>query len=162
MNLQEALLLVEAYLVKLNLLLFLKIKEVMQHIGRRDFPWFSENSDISEGIKLAVRFPNARLVYVIDDQKKQLGVITIGSLMRHLYPYHYKEKIHPRDILRNIVVYNASHLMGIRNVKALPEVTVDVGITPIARTRSKAIAMVACDGCILAYITGVDLLKHSD
>ena len=140
----------------------MKIKEVMQHIGHRDFPFVSENSDISEVIRVAVRFPHTRLVYVIDDQKILLGVITIGSLMRHLYPHHYKEKIHPRDILRNIVVDNASHLMGSGNVKAMPEETVDIVLKRMASTGAKEIAVVDSDGRILADITAVDLLKYSE
>lgn len=140
----------------------MKINEVMQHIGQRDFPCVSENSDISEVINAAVRFPHARLVYVIDDQKRLLGVITIGSLMRHLYPHHYKEKIHPRDILRNIAVNNASHLMGSGNVNALPEETVDVVLKRMACTDAKEIAVVDSDGRILADITAIDLLKYSE
>ena len=140
----------------------MKIKEVMQHIGQRDFPCVSENSDISEVIRVAVHFPHTRLVYVIDEQKILLGVITIGSLMRHLYPHHYKEKIHPRDILRNIAVDNASHLMGSGNVNAMPEETVDIVLKRMASTGTKEIAVVDSDGRILADITAVDLLKYSE
>ena len=140
----------------------MKIREILEHIGDRDFPYVSENSDISEVINVAVRFPHARLVYVIDDQKILLGVITIGSLMRHLYPHHYKEKIHPRDILRNIVVDNASHLMGSGNVNALPEETVDVVLKRMASTGAKEIAVVDSDGRILADITAIDLLKYHE
>ena len=132
----------------------------MQHIGDRDFPCVSKDSDINEVIRVAIRFPHTRLVYVIDEQKKLLGVITIGSLMRHLYPYHYKEKIHPRDMLRNIAVDNASHLMSRGNVNALPEETVDVVLKRMASTGAKEIAVVDSNGCILADITAVDLLKY--
>ena len=140
----------------------MKIKEVMQHIGHRDFPCVAENSDISEVIRVAVHFAHTRLVYVIDEQKMLLGVITIGSLMRHLYPHHYKEKIHPRDILRNIVVDNASDLMGSGNVNAMPEETVDIVLKRMASTGAKEIAVVDSDGRILADITAVDLLKYSE
>lgn len=139
----------------------MKIKEVMQYIGHRDFPYVLENSDISEVIRVAVRFPHSRLVYVIDDQKLLLGVITIGSLMRHLFPYHYKEKIHPRDILRNVAVDKASHLMSRGNVNALPEETVDVVLKRMASTGAKEIAVVDSGGRILADITANDLLKYS-
>jgi len=140
----------------------MNINEVMQHIGHRDFPYVLENSDISEVIRVAVRFPHTRLVYVIDEQKKLLGVITIGSLMRHLYPYHYKEKIHPRDILRNIAVDNASYLMSSGNVNALPEETVDVVLKRMASTGAKEIAVVDSEGRILTDITAVDLLKYNE
>ena len=82
--------------------------------------------------------------------------------MRNLYPFHYKEKIHPRDILRNIVVDNASHLMGSGNLNALPEETVDVVLKRMASTGAKEIAVVDSDGRILADITAVDLLKYSE
>ena len=140
----------------------MKIREILEHIGDRDFPYVSENSDINEVIRVAARFPHTGLVYVIDKQKKLLGVITVGSLMRHLYPYHYEDKIHPRDILRTISVENASHLMSSGNVSASPDETVEVILKRMASTGAKEIAVVDSDGRILADITAVDLLKYSE
>jgi CBS-domain-containing membrane protein len=138
----------------------MKIKEIMQNIKDRGLPCVSENSDIREVIRVAVRFPHTRLVYVIDEQKKLLGTITIGSLIRHLYPYHYEDKIHPRDILRNIIVEKASHLMSSGNVNASPDETVDVILKRMASTGAKEIAVVDSNGCILADITAADLLRY--
>ena len=111
---------------------------------------------------MAARFPHRGLVYVIDKQNKLLGVITVGSLMRHLYPYHYEDKIHPRDILRNISVENASHLMSSGNVSASPDETVEVILKRMASTGAKEIAVVDSDGRILADITAIDLLKYHE
>lgn len=138
----------------------MKIKEIMEHIGERDFPCVAENSDINEVIRVAIRFPHTRLIYVIDEQKKLLGVIKVGTIMRHLYPFHYEEKIHPRGILRNIIVENAAHLMSSGNVKASPDETVDAVLKRMANTGTKQIAVVDGNGCILADITAVDLLKY--
>lgn len=132
----------------------------MEHIKDRELPCVSENSTISETIQVAVRFPHTRLIYVVDDQKKLLGAITIGSLIRHLYPYHYKDKIHSRDILRNIIVEKASHLMSSGNVNASPDETVDVVLKRMARTGAKEVAVVDSKDRILADITAVDLLKY--
>jgi CBS domain-containing protein len=140
----------------------MKIREILEHIGDRDFPYVSENSDINEVIRVAGRFPHTGLVYVIDKQKKLLGVITVGSLMRHLYPYHYEDKIHPRDILRTISVENASHLMSSGNVSASPDETVEVILKRMASTGAKEIAVVDSDGRILADITAIDLLKYHE
>ena len=132
----------------------------MRHIEIRDIPWVMESSDIREVVKVAVRFPHTRLIYVTDTQKKLLGVITIGALMRHLYPYHYENKIHPRDILRNIIVEKASHLMSSGNVKASPDESVDVILKRMAATGAKELAVVDSEDHILADITAVDLLKY--
>jgi CBS domain-containing protein len=138
----------------------MKIKEIMQNIKDRELPCVSENSTIRETIQVTVRFPHTRLIYVVDDHKKLLGVITIGSLIRHLYPYHYEDKIHPRDILRNIIVEKASHLMSSGNVNASPDETVDVVLKRMAKTGAKEVAVVDSKGRILADITAVDLLKY--
>ena len=140
----------------------MKLREILEHIGDRDFPYVSENSDINEVIRVAVRFPHTRLVYVIGKQKKLLGVVTVGSLMRYLYPYHYEDKIHPRDILRNISVEKASHLMSSGNVSASPDETVEVILKRMASTGAKEIAVVDSDGRILADITAIDLLKYHE
>jgi len=132
----------------------------MQNIKDRELPCVSEDCDIREVIRVAVRFPHTRLVYVIDEQKKLLGAITIGSLIRHLYPYHYEDKIHPRDILRNIIVEKASHLMSSGNIKASPDESVDVVLKRMATTGAKELAVVDNEGCILADITAVDILKY--
>ena len=140
----------------------MKLRGILEHIGDRDFPYVSENSDINEVIRVAVRFPHTRLVYVIDKHKKLLGVVTVGSLMRYLYPYHYEDKIHPRDILRNISVEKASHLMSSGNVSASPDETVEVILKRMASTGAKEIAVVDSDGRILADITAIDLLKYHE
>ncbi|OPL12892.1 MAG: hypothetical protein AVO38_14455 [delta proteobacterium ML8_D] len=137
-----------------------KIKEIMRHIEDRGLPCVSEDSDISEVIRVAGDFPHTRLVYVVDKNNKLLGVITIGSLMRHLYPYHYGDKIHSRDILRNIMVQKASHLMSSKDVYASPNETVDDVLKRMAGTGVKEIAVVDSNGCILADINAVDLLKY--
>ncbi len=138
----------------------MKIKEIMHQIKDRGLPCVSSNSDISEVIRVAAEFPHTRLVYVIDKDNKLLGVITIGALLRHLYPYHYEAKIHPRDILRNIIVEEASHLMTCKNVNASPDEAVDVVLKRMASTGAKEMAVVDKNGRILADITAVDLLRY--
>lgn len=138
----------------------MKIKEIMQHVKDRDLPCVRADSEIREVIQVAVRFPHTRLVYVVDEKNKLLGVITIGALLRHLYPYHYQDKVHPRDILRNIIVEKAVHLISSGNVKASPDETVDVVLKRMAGTGAKEIAVVDSNGCILADITAVDLLRY--
>lgn len=138
----------------------MKIKEVMQHIKDRELPCVSETSDLSDVVKVITCFPRTRLVYVIDDQKKLLGVITIDSLMRHLYPYHYEVTIHPRGILQNITAEKAIHIMSSENVNASPDETVTDILKRMASTGVKEIAVVDSNGCLLAEITAVDLLKY--
>ena len=138
----------------------MKIKEVMQHIKDRELPCVSKTSDLSDVVKVATGFPYTRLVYVIDDQKKLLGVITIDSLMHHLYPYYYEAKIHPRGILRNITAEKAVHIMSSENINVSPDETIDVVLKRMASTGVNEISVVDSNGCLLTEITAVDLLKY--
>ncbi len=138
----------------------MKIQDILRRITERELPCVKEDSDIREVIKVAVRSPHTRLVYVVNDQDKLLGVITIGSLMRHLYPYHYEATLHPRDILRNIAVEKATHLMTGGNVHASPDDTVEAVLQRMASTGAKEMAVLDNNGCMLADITVMDLLKH--
>jgi len=140
----------------------MKIKEIMQRVRERQIPCVNEHCDIREVVEVAVRFPHSRLVYVVDEQRRLLGAITIGALLRFLYPYHYEDKIHSRDILRRLTVKKAADLMSHGNVKASPEESVDTILKRMAKTGVKELAVVDDEGHILADITVIDLLAHSD
>nr|WP_320048936.1 CBS domain-containing protein [uncultured Desulfuromonas sp.] len=140
----------------------MKIKEIMQHIKDRQIPSVNEQCDIRDVIEVAVRFPHSRLVYVVDHHNRLLGAITLGSLLRYLYPYHYEDKIHSRDILRRLTVKKAADLMSHGNIKASPEESVDTILKRMAKTGVKELAVVDEEGHILADITVIDLLAHSE
>jgi CBS domain-containing protein len=138
----------------------MEIQEVMQHIGKREVPCVPEHSDISEVIQVLVRFPHTRLVYVVDEEQRLRGTITVGSLLRHIFPYHYEARIHPRGILRNITAARAEHIMDRENVFALPDETVDMVLKRMARTGVKEMAVIDSNGAIIGDITAVDLLSY--
>ena len=138
----------------------MKIKEIMPHIKDREVPCVFEQSDIIEVIQAIVRFPHARLVYVVDERKRLRGTITVGSLLRHIFPYHYKGRIHPRGILRNITAEKAIHIMDKENIYAFPDEAVDIVLERMASTGVKEMAVVDGEGRILTDITAVDLLRY--
>nr|WP_320114945.1 CBS domain-containing protein [uncultured Desulfuromonas sp.] len=140
----------------------MKIKEIMQRIKDREIPCVNEHCAIRDVVEVAVRFPHSRLVYVVDEQCRLLGAITLGSLLRFLYPYHYEAKIHSRDILRRLSVKKASDLMSHGNVKASPDESVDTILKRMAKTGVKELAVIDDEGHILADITVIDLLAHSE
>jgi CBS domain-containing protein len=138
----------------------MKIDEVILHIGQRELPCVTLQSEISEVIRVMVRFPHTRLVYVVDEQKKLHGTITVGSLLRYLFPYHYETGIHSRGILRNITAARAEHIMDRKNVFAAPDDTVDAVLRRMGRTGVKEMAVIDDDGSIVGDITAVDLLRY--
>ena len=138
----------------------MKIRDVMQRIGYRDVPAVVDASTIDEVIESIVRFPHARLVYVTDSEQRLRGTITVGSLLRHLFPYHYEGRIHGRGILRNITAQKAADLMDTKNILATADEEVDVVLKRMAKSGVKEMAIVDEKKRILADITAVDLLRY--
>ena len=137
----------------------MKIRDVMQRISGRDVPTIFDDCTIRDVIEMIVRFPHTRLIYVTDGEQRLRGTITVGSLLRHLFPYHYEGRIHGRGILRRITARKASDLMDTKNIMATPDEEVDAVLKRMARSGVKEMAIVDSDGRILADITAVDLLK---
>ncbi len=71
----------------------MKIREVLDCIGPREIPIIDLNSHIDDVIRIMADFIHSRLVYVVDEEKRLKGTISVGSLLRHIYPHHYEGKI---------------------------------------------------------------------
>lgn len=138
----------------------MKIRDLMQRIERREIPAVFDDSTIEEVIERIVRFPHTRLVYVTDREQRLKGTITVGSLLRHLFPYHYEGKIHGRGILRYITAQKAADLMDTKNILAAPDEDVDGVLERMAKSGVKEMAIVDVNDRILADITAVDLLQY--
>ena len=138
----------------------MKIREVMQRIEGRQVPSIYDDSLINEVIEVIARYPHTRLVYVTDREQRLRGTITVGSLLRFLFPYHYEGRIHGRGILQHITAQKAADLMDTKNILATPDEEVDAVLKRMAKSGVKEMAIVDEKKRILADITAVDLLRY--
>ncbi len=129
-------------------------------MGPRDVPYIHEGTQIDEVVGMMVRFLHTRLVYVVDEEKRLVGTITMGSLLRHIFPHHYEGKVHPHGILTRITAETARHIMDKKSIGARLDETVDEVLERMARTGVKEMAVLDSEGHILADITATDLLRH--
>ncbi len=138
----------------------MKISDIMPQLKNREIPAVPRHSDIQQVITTMVRFPHTRLVYVVDENNRLCGTITVGSLLRHLFPYHYSSKVHARGILRDITAARADHIMDKATIYAAPDESVDAVLKKMAQSGVKEIAVVDEQRRILTDITAIDLLKY--
>lgn len=138
----------------------MKIHDIMPQLKNREIPAVPHHGDIQQVIATMVRFPHTRLVYVVDDENRLCGTITVGSLLRHLFPYHYNGNVHGRGILRDITAAKADHIMDKATIYASPADSVDEVLKKMAQSGVKEIAIVDEQRRILCDITAIDLLKY--
>jgi CBS domain-containing protein len=137
-----------------------KISEILECIGPREIPTIHLDSNIDDVIRIMANFIHTRLVYVVDKDKRLEGTISVGSLLRHIYPHHYEGKIHSHGILGRITAETARHIMDKRSIVATPDETVDDVLRRMASCGVKEIAVLDKKGRILADITAIDLLRY--
>jgi CBS domain-containing protein len=138
----------------------MKISEVLECIGPREIPSIHLDSHIDEVIRIMANFIHTRLVYVVDKDKRLEGTISVGSLLRHIYPHHYEGKIHPHGILGRITAETARHIMDKRSITATLDETVDDVLRRMTSSGVKEIAVLDKNGRILGDITAIDLLRY--
>jgi CBS-domain-containing membrane protein len=136
------------------------ISEMLAHLESREVPFVQADGSIDDVIRVVVRFPHTRLAYVVDDERQLVGTITIGSLLRHIFPHHYEGRVHAHGVLRRITAETARSIMDKGNLYATPEETVDEVLERMAETGAKEMAVVDADRCVIGDITAVDLLRY--
>ena len=139
----------------------MKIREVLDCIGPREIPIIDLNSHIDDVIRIMADFIHSRLVYVVDEEKRLKGTISVGSLLRHIYPHHYEGKIHSHGILERITAETACHIMDKHSISATPDETVDNVLKRMAHSGVKEIPVLDKEGCIIGDITAIDLMRCS-
>ena len=138
----------------------MRISAVLDKIGDREIPCVHADSEIDEVIRILAHFPHTRVVYVLDADRRLLGTIAMGRLLRHLYPHHYEGKIHAHGMLRRITAETAVQLMDKQSVHAAPQETVEDVLARMGRTGAKEMAVLDAAGVFIGDITVADLLRY--
>ena len=138
----------------------MRIEAVLKKIGERQIPCVHADSEINEVIRVLAHFHHTRVVYVLDPDRRLVGTIGMGRLLRHIYPHHYESKIHAHGMLRRITAETAAQLMDKKSLHAAPEETVEDVLARMGRTGVKEMAVLDAAGVIIGDITVADLLRY--
>ena len=89
-----------------------KVTEVVALLKERKLPLIHEKANIEEVVDAIIRFEHSRLLYVVDDDRKLAGTISLGLLARHVFSASHEPQIHPRFLVNMITAET--------NVKEIP------------------------------------------
>jgi CBS domain-containing protein len=138
----------------------MKVKEIIAKIGKREIPIIGEREIIEAVVQKMCDYPYTRLVYVVDEAGKLTGIISLGMLVRHLFPHGFEPAIYSRFILPMITSETAKDIMNRWVVRATEEDDVEEVIERMTKARVKEIAVVNEENKIIGDITMSDLLKY--
>ncbi|MES0490438.1 MAG: CBS domain-containing protein [Leptospirales bacterium] len=78
---------------------------------KSDLPVVMKDEPLESVIDIALKYPRRKAVYVVNENKELIGLITITGLMRNLFSYDHKPQAHSRRILEMITADVASEIM---------------------------------------------------
>ncbi len=136
-----------------------RVSEVVAFLKERKLPLIQEKANIEEVIDTMIRFQHSRLLYVVDDDKKLTGTISLGLLARHVFSTSHEPQIHPRFLINMITAETAKDIMQKNLVVTTEEEKVEVVLRRMIRTNAKEIPVLDNEKRVVADLTMVDLLK---
>jgi len=137
----------------------MKVREILKLINTRAIPIVREDDHIDDLVEKIFEHPHTRLIYVVDDQGVLKGTISLGMLLRHIFPHTYEPRAHAPSIIGMITSEEAQHIMTKGVVTADVEDDVEEVMKRMVRAEVKEIAVVDNEKKIIGDVTVIDLLK---
>lgn len=138
-----------------------KIRDLLTGIKERILPLVSEEATVDEIINAYSRSSHSRLVYVVDKEKRLTGIISLGSLLRHVFFHYHKDCIDTRNLISMAVSDQARDFIEKEPVMARLSEDVKIVLQRMIRHNIKEIPVVDEKMRVIADLTMVDILQHS-
>lgn len=136
-----------------------KVRDVLKIIGRREPPTISHEANIHEVVRAMCAYQHSRVLYVVDKEDHLVGVISLETLIRHVFSHSHERHEHPRHLLGIITTESARDLMSRKPVHAREDEEVEAILERMIGKRAPEIAIVGEEGKVVADLTMLDLLK---
>jgi CBS domain-containing protein len=136
-----------------------KIQEVAAGLRDRELPVVNEHAFMDEIVESMIRFGHSRILYVVDDENRLLGTISLGILVRNVFPSSHRPQIHPRRLMAAITTENARHIMQEHTVSARMDEEIEYVLQRMIKANVKEIAILDEENKVVGDITILDLLK---
>ncbi len=138
-----------------------KIKDLLATLPMRDLPLIGPKAKTAEIITCLQRHRHCRVLYVVDEEKRLLGFISLGDLVRHLFAPSHEVGLLVRHALSLITVERAEDIMCRHPLTTDPTEEVGQVIKKMVRDNIKEIAVLDEARRIIADLTLFDLLPSN-
>jgi CBS domain-containing protein len=137
-----------------------KISDFLEKLQQRNIPKVNEDASLSEILDAFVDSDYSRIVYVVDNQERLKGIISLGNLIRHVFFLYHDTDISSRHLISMAVSETAKDLMLEKTLFALTSDDVESVLKRMIKHNVKEIAILDDEKRIIADLTMIDLLEH--
>ena len=137
-----------------------KVSDFLKESKPRNVPKVKEQAGVGELIEAFVQSDHSRIVYVVDDQERLKGIISLGNLVRHFFFHYHDTHIDSRHLISMAVSETAKDFMHENALVARVTDEVEDVLKRMIKNNIKEIAILDRRKRVIADLTIIDLLKY--
>ena len=137
-----------------------KISDLLEQLKQRKVPVVPKQATVSEIIDAFAASDHSRILYVLDDEGRFIGVLSLGSMIRHVFFHYHDPSIDSRSIISMVVSETAGDFMQREPMFAIHSEDVEDVLQRMIDHNIKEIPILDDEKRVVADITIVDLLKY--
>lgn len=135
------------------------VGELIATLEKRNLPIIHEKANIRKIVDTMISFEHSRLLYVVDDDKRLTGVISLGALSRHIFSPSHEPQIHPRFLINMITAETAKDIVQKNTLFTTEKEKVEVALKKMIKRNVKEIPVLDNEKRVIADFTIMDLLR---
>jgi CBS domain-containing protein len=136
------------------------VAELMTAVGQRQLAYVSPEAEVQEIISAFTKAEHARLVYVVDNEKRLSGVISLGNLSRHLFFHHCNKAIDNLHLISMATSETAADFVDRPTIAANLSESIEPVLERMLSAGIKEIPVLDETGHLVGDLTLVDILQH--
>jgi CBS domain-containing protein len=136
------------------------VADFLKEAKPRNVPKVKEQAGVSELIDAFVQSDHSRILYVVDDQERLKGIISLGNLVRHFFFHYHNTHIDSRHLISMAVSETAKDFMHENVLVAWVTDDLEDVLKRMIKNNIKEIAILDSEKRVIADITIIDLLKY--
>lgn len=134
------------------------VAELIESTGQRQLAHISPKAGIKEIITAFAGAKHTRLAYVVDDEKRLSGVISLGNLTKHLLFHHCDKAIDNLHLISMATSETAADFIDQPVITARLSETIEPVLERMLSANIKEIPVVDDQGRLVGDLTLVDIL----
>ena len=139
----------------------IKIEEIMTRDGNGTvLPLIGEKAGVDEIIDIIIKTGHSRHVFVVDEEKKLKGTISLKLLVEHVFSKDHEIQIHPRRLMKAITMETAKHMMQKHPVYAKEGEELGPVVERMISSNLEELAVLNQEHKVVGDLTLVNVLQH--
>ena len=138
----------------------IKISDIIEEIKNNKAPMISENTPIEDVLGEVINQDSNRVLYVVDNEKRLKGTITLNEVARHIFSMSHEHRVHSRRIMDMVTSEDVDHIMKKRPPYTVENDDISEVIKKMVKSNMKHLALVDENKKIICDVSMVDIIKY--